>query len=229
MNETRWQRMACASGIVYFILAFVAFVLFEVDFPSIGDSADQVRSFIDESGSKLEIQSALGLMSVVFLLWWVGAVRATIARVEGGTGLLAGIAFAGGVSLAILLVASVGIQGQVLFTDFNELQPTDGTLEAIPLMFIIGGGLIGVTTAARAVFFGAIGFAALRHRAFPIWTGWVSIVLSLGAFVGNLAPTQIDVFDGIWFIAFILSFFWILILSIVMMVRVGKTSGSVPA
>jgi hypothetical protein len=218
MNEARWERLGAATGIVYFILTAIAIFFYDVGLPSAGDSADDVRRFFDANASTLAIQSLLGALGLVFFLWWVGSVRSVIAQAEGGTARLAGVAFAGGLAFAILQLMAMAIQGQLAaFIGFEEeIVPTDAFLGAVPVLITAEDGFLGVGTAARAVLFGAFGLAILRFRALPVWTGWVNLIFGAASFLGLFALVDPNLFGTIWFLTFMLSFVWILILSIVM-------------
>jgi hypothetical protein len=228
MNESRWERLAAATGIPFFIFTLIGVLFFDTEGISPGDSADQVRSFLSENATKLGTQAGLALIGLFFLFWWVGSVRSTIAAAEGGAERLAGTAFGGGIALAVFTVGAYGVQAQAFFADIDKL--TDTTAESLPVMLLVSDALIGMTSVARAVLFAAMAVAALRYRAFPSWTGWVSAVMALGAFVGTLTVMtgEDSPLGTVWFLFFIASFFWILVMSIVMTIRAGRAP-TVPA
>ena len=229
MSSTRWERMAAATGILYFIVTFIGFTFFDVETPSIGSSADKFRDFWSTNQSRIGWSAALTAIGVFFLFWFIGALRSRLAAAEPEPHRLANTAFGGGIAWAAGFLAAIGISGQVMFVE-NLDKLSDATIETLGSTQIVSDAFIGLTTISRAVALGAVALCVLRYGGLPKWLGWVTGLVAALSLVGIFAITESTdgVFGTIWFIAFMASFFWVLLASIVMTVQ--KTgSDSVPA
>jgi hypothetical protein len=158
MNEIRWERYGAASGFVMVVLGAVA-VVFERTPVTAADFA--------ANRTALLTQSMLFLAGAAASLWFVGSLRTYLLRAEGGTGRLAGVAFGAGIAWAALNMLAQAFQVGVA---------SDATGDAPDALIKTMTAVFTVANLPLAVMLVAVAVVSLRHRAFPVWLGWLSIV-----------------------------------------------------
>jgi hypothetical protein len=195
-------RWAALGGVLYVVLFVIGTILLFSGAPS-GDSAPaKVIKWYSDSGHRDRINVAwilLGL-SILFLLWFIGALRRAVSDVDG-EGILTGVVSLGGGVYAALTLASVALSDGIrtMSDDTYQHQVYPGLIhagdDAAWMLHASGGVGLGAMIIAASL-------AALRARAVPTWAGWLGIV------VGILGLGLIIFFP--WFLVAI----WILVVSI---------------
>lgn len=213
-NETRWERLGAASGLVSFALGAVGGAL-ERGWPDANDSV-AVAAFIADERAAILGQSMAFVLSAVVFVWFAGALRSFLARAEGGTGRLSAVVFGTACTWASLqLVAQAFQVGQAMAPDGGR-QPA--LLWTMAAMFSTSNLPLGAMLLAVAV-------VALRHGALPAWLGAISLVaaaaqtlLWLGTVVrsGPLAPN-----GWLTYVLYPLFAVWIVPTVVVMVRRTG--------
>jgi hypothetical protein len=210
MERRALERYAPLTGLAFFILAFVSFILSN-DSPDSDDGPVKVISYWSSHDSK-EIASAIvATFAVLFLVWFMASVRSAILRVEGGSGRLATLTFAGGVIAATALVVSNAFEFATA-ESVGDVPPTvTQTLSVIYADFwfpiVLGFGLMML----------AAGLAGIRYGWLPAWAAWVTIVL------GVLSFTPIG------FFALLATIIWIGVVSIVLFLGESRAAPTAPA
>ena len=181
-SERRWERLAPLSGIVAVVLFVVGFIVFEVvgDTPGgDGTAAEYLAYFRDEEGS-IWIGSWIFLVGIVFFLWFLGSVRASLFRAEGRVGRVTSIAYAAGVGAALLLTAALGahISGAIAADENDTLSP-----QTAETLWWAGDGFFVGATFFLGAFLAASAILALRTRVLPRWFGIVTAILALASLV----------------------------------------------
>lgn len=176
MSERTQDRWGAASGFAALAAAAAAMV-FENGGPPPGASDAQVAAFFGAHAAALPTQSLLFLVGAALLLWFLGALRARLAVVEGGAGRYTGAVFgAGGAYVTLTVVAQAG---QV------ALARVAGSAAAPQLVAAVAdlvGALFVVVAVPAAVMLGAFAVLALRSTGLPSWLG----VLAAAAAVAQL-------------------------------------------
>ncbi len=208
MNESRWERLAPLTGIVFVALFLVGVLLINnYDYLPPGD---EIRSFYEDDSTRIAAGAFVALLSVPFFLWFAGSVRARLRTAEGGTGRLAAIAFGGGVAAgAGMIVAYAGVFAAA------QRGGSDGGIgeEAATALFDLSGALIGsAVPMAFAVLIGAATVVSFRTRVFARWLTWAGAVLA----VGLLTPVNY------LFIGF--GLLWVLVVGIVLYRQTARGS-----
>lgn len=207
MNNSRWERHELLSGAVFVILMAGSVPLMWGGSPDFvgppGDAAD----FAVQHQDDIVLGGILALLAVFALVWFLGCLRAHLAEREGGTGRVAGIAHAGGLLAAGLLLASAASsmvlalraddQGEVATATAATLLDLSNALLglAAPVGFALllaGSAVLSFRAAALPRWLGAVGAVAavgllvpyvsyLVVLIVPLWVLAVSILLWLGA------------------------------------------------
>jgi hypothetical protein len=223
MDETRWERWGAASGFAAALFGAAA-IVFERGPLTVTDSAPAVIGHLTSYRTPMLAESMLFLAGAALYLWYLGSLRAFLARAEGSTGRLSTVAFGAGIVwVGINMVAQAFPIGLAANPRAGAAPALIGTMNAV---FTIGALPLAVMMAAVAV-------VSLRYRAFPAWLGWLAaaaagsqLLLWLGtvAFTGPLAP------DG-WLSYALYPVFlvWLIPATIIMIRRAGQQTGSTPA
>jgi hypothetical protein len=177
------ERWAGLGGILYVILFAVGAIVASAGQPSSNDPPAELISYYSDSGhrAKIFVGWLLVVIGVFFLLWFVGALRQTVRRLDGD-GLLAAVTTTGGAVYAASTLAAFsvdfGMKTASADTFADRVHP-----ELIPvaddvayLLHSAGGAGVGAMMAAASL-------AAYRARAVPAWLSWLGVVAGLLAVI----------------------------------------------
>lgn len=186
MNETRWERWGAASGFAVLAVG-AAGAAFERGAPNVGAPVEEVvASFADNRGALLA-QSLLFVLSAGIFLWFLGSLRGFLLRAEGGTGRLSTVAFGAGlVGIGINMLVQAP-QSALAMASNRQVEPG-----LAGMISDLGYALSTIAYVPVAVMLIAVAVVSFRHKAFPAWLGWLSVV---GATVHLVASLGI-VADG---------------------------------
>ena len=93
--QSRYARLAPLSGLVFFVLLFVAFIVLGGDTPDSDASAAKVVSFYTDHRGQQQAASFILAVGCLFLLWFVTELRRELS--ERTNEPVANAAFAGGI------------------------------------------------------------------------------------------------------------------------------------
>jgi hypothetical protein len=188
-----WERIGAAAGLVFVFLFLVAFGLELSDFPDPGlVTAEEIVVFVEANKLRLGLVAVLFALSWTAFLWFMGSPRSTLTKVEE-TQRLSSVAFGGGVVIAGLSLALLGLQLEVVMADFTVVEET--AVVSRWVLFDASGGLLGITPFPRAVLLGAASLVVLRFGGLPRWLGWLGLAGAIVNLVGGfdyLAPSNVS-------------------------------------
>ena len=200
-------RWAALGGVLYVVLFVIGTILLFSGAPS-GDSAPaKVIKWYSDSGHRDRINVAwilLGL-SILFLLWFIGALRRAVSDVDG-EGILTGVVSLGGGVYAALTLASVALSDGIrtMSDDTYQHRVFPELIHAADdvtwVMHASGAAALGVMIIAASLAF-------MWGAVWPKWAGWLGVV------VGILALASIAFFPQFLFLL------WILLVSVWMFRR----------
>lgn len=206
--ERKWERWSPVSGLLYVAL----FVLALVVLGSTGDTPEEVRDYYAENEGRVFTGFFLLVGAALALLWFVSAVRSTLARAGPEPRFLTGLAYGAGVVCSALLVA-----GAALFVapvdvaqDGGWLDPGAADVVDTASYFLITGGIM-----VASLFVLATSLVGLRTRLLPGWLAWSGIVVAPIVF---LAPLF---FPVVFFLA------WLVAVSALLLARGRQTAQTV--
>jgi hypothetical protein len=171
----------------------------------------------------LVTQSMLFLAGAAVSLWFLGSLRTYLLRAEGGTGRLSSVAFGAGVAWVALNMLAQAFQIGVASDPKGEA-PT-ALLKTMSAVFT-------VANLPLAVMLLAVAAVSLRHHAFPVWLGGLSVVAA-GAQTLLWVATVIQVgplaSEG-WLSFALYPFFliWLVPATVIMMRGAGQPRLAVP-
>jgi hypothetical protein len=197
MYESRWERLAPLTGIVFVAIVVAVFAI-GGSTPEEHDSAAKVQAYYAAHHDKHTALAFVMAIGVAFLVFFASTLRHDLRRL-GGTGQLSDAAFGGGVLAAagFAILATV----HVALANAGESVATLGTTQTLN---VLDNNDFIPAAAGLAVLVFAAGAAAVRHGGLPKWLGWLGIVIGVVAFT----PAG--------FIAFLAAGIWILIVSVLL-------------
>jgi hypothetical protein len=200
-------RWAALGGVVYVVLFVVGTILFFGGAPS-GDSAPaKFIQWYSSSSHRDRIHFGwilLGL-SILFLLWFIGALRGAVSALDS-EGILTGVVSLGGGIYAALALASVALSDGIRTMSDDTYQHRvfpeliHAADDATWVMHATGAAALGVMIIAASLAF-------MWGAVWPKWAGWLGVV------VGILALASIAFFPQFLFLL------WILVVSLWMFRR----------
>jgi hypothetical protein len=204
MSNSRWERFAPLTGVVFFVLLAISIAL-SSDTPDTDDSTADTVSYWSAHDSRLIAAGILGTFAVIFFIWFAGSLRSVLLRAEGGDGRLSTIAFAGMLTIGI----SGAIGSALEFTAADTVNDVPATVTQT--LSVLNEDFFFPFLAGIALFMFATGICVLRHGGLPRWLAWVAIV------IGVVTVTPIG------FAGFLGAFIWTLVVSIALYLRGGET------
>ncbi|MFA5890817.1 MAG: hypothetical protein WDA27_07690 [Actinomycetota bacterium] len=181
MDYWRREQVGVASGIGAVALLVVAGGLV-TSYPSSGADAQLIRTFILDNRTMLLAQSFVMAFGVVAALWFFGSLRSTLRRAEGGTGRVSGIAFAGGASALLGMLAGCGLTITLANRVAETVDP--GVTLALWQLSNVAFALAGF---AFALGIGAASLVALRTGIVPRWMALAGVVPVMLSMIGPIS------------------------------------------
>lgn len=161
------------------------------DTPEFNATAQEVIAHYSDEGTIL-----LGILSLVIgamvFLFFAGILRSALRNSDRVPEWLATVVFGGGAVYSIAL--AIFAMGQFMLIDAAEL----GQPEVAQALNVFDNNNFFPAVVGLGTMLLATGWHALRSRLFPVWLGWVSLVLGLLALAGPAG-----------FIAFLLFPIWV--------------------
>jgi hypothetical protein len=173
------ERWAGLGGVLYVVLFIGGVVLAFSGTPDSDAPPAKFVSYFGDSGNrdKLYFGWILVVLAVFCFLWFLGAVRQLLVRIDGN-GFLTAIATIGGAVYAALTLA-----GMSIVTAVSTMSDDTFRDRVYPGVIHAGGDAGYVTHASGGVGIGAmmiaVSLAALRVALIPRWLGIIGIVLGI--------------------------------------------------
>jgi hypothetical protein len=175
------ERWAALGGVLYVVLFIIGTVLLFSDAPDSDAPPDTIVAFYSDAGNRDQISfgwliAGLGLF---FFLWFVGALREAVRRIDGG-GLYTAVTTIGGAVYAALAFAAIALNTAIRTmsddTFENRVYP-----ELIHAADDAGYVLHATGGAGAAAMILAATLAAMHTRRIAPWLGWLSLLCGFAA------------------------------------------------
>ena len=216
-STTGLARWAMLGGVVYVVLFVIGTILIYGNSPDSSASPARIVHYYSDSGhrDRISIGWVLASLGIFFFLWFLSSLRQTVRRLEADDGFLTGLTTIGGAAYATLTLAALGLEAGIRTMSDDTYHHTvyPGLIHAADdaaWMMHAGGG------AGVAAMIIAASLVGLRAGAVSKWLAW------LGVAAGILGLGLIIFFP--WFVVGI----WILVVSIGMFLRSGRTQTALP-
>jgi hypothetical protein len=202
---SRLERYAPLTGVLAVVLWVIGVIVAEsAEDPSDDASPAEYLAYFQDNEGAIYIGTALLALGVVAYIWFLGCLRTTLADAEGGRGRLGTVALVFGAAQGVLLTASSAPQVAGAIAAEDDEAEMSG--EAAEALWWIGDGFFLMASLMLIGLFLATAVVILRTRVFPVWLGWVSIVLAIGLLILPIG----------WAIQIFLTPLWIVLVSILM-------------
>jgi hypothetical protein len=173
------ERWAGLGAIAYVVLLIGGIVLASVNQPDSGGAPGKIVSYYGDSGhrDRIAIGWLIGLVGVFFFIWFVGALRQLLQRIDSD-GLLATVATVGGAIYAALTITAGALDMAIktMSDDTYRHQVYPGLIHAADdagyIIHSAGGAGLGALIIAATV-------AARRAALIPSWAGWISAIVGI--------------------------------------------------
>ena len=176
MNWAFLERIAPLDGIFAVACWVAGVVLMSVvaDQPAINAPPAEALAFFQDHPQAIQGGAFLFAVGALFFIWFLGSLRIALRSAEGGEARVTGIAFAGGVALAVLmLLLPSGWMAAAANT--SNLSP-----DSAQTLFGLFFGIFIAAELAAAVFLLAVAAVVFQSGALPAWLGWFGLVVSVG-------------------------------------------------
>lgn len=197
-QELRWERRDLWLGVPAFVL-FVGALAFSNAVNLTQMTATEVVTFFEDNQTRILIAFVLIALSVFFLLWFLGAARARLAREGVAAERLATTSLAAGVAFATLLLAgraAAGAPTGIFMFGFEDaaLDPV-----AASLLTYLGYDLWALAGVAASVSITTMAIAGELSKALPRWLIWSGYVAALVALISIVFPYATLSVAMLWF------------------------------
>ena len=169
MLSGSWARFAPLAGLLAVALLIVS-VIFGSDSIDADDSTAKVIAFWTVNQDDQRLGAIFGALSLVPLVWFLGSLRSTLRRAEGGTGRLSAITFGGGLVLVAFAAVDSALQFAVADSVGDVPANVTQTLSVLYSNFWFGFAV------GMALIMLAAALVILRTGVLPAWLGWVALI-----------------------------------------------------
>ena len=221
MNDSRWERLAAGTGVVWVVLTAVGNII-QTNPPGVNDQVGKITSYYLDHRSAILLGECLIGICAAFFLWFMGSLYGHFRRAEGEPGRVSAIVMGAGVwTLGVFLVEGA------LYTALAYKIAGEGDSRITQAVWDIAGVAATFRGYTVGILFVAIAVAVLRTSVMPRWIGTSALVLGLLQLVRGLRVfassgpfVLLGAFSGI---GFALDGIWVLATSIVLLRRLGRS------
>jgi len=211
MNSTWLKRLGAAGGVLYVILAFLK----NGGGNSPGFHATQQEIIAWAKGVQLTptfwIGPYVGLLGLLFFLVFVAYLWSVLSRAEGEFGWLSATALGSGIVTVVVKLAAFPVAAAAVARAADGFNP-----QILGILWDMDNIAFFITLATQALLLAATGIVIIRAKALPAWLGWSAAVIAL-VLLGTLPLTFFNSLP-----IQLLPMAWVLVASIVMIIRAGK-------
>lgn len=177
----RWERYEPLTGVVAVVLWIVGIFLLEKDDRPDGKDTAAFVAWVEQNDSSILAGAIIFGFGVLFFVWMLGSLRATLSGAEGSPARLAILTFASGLAVSISLMFTYLPHAQAAFDHANI---SDTAIEAL---VHVGDAFFGGAALFSIPMLVAVAISALRFGALPRWLAWFSLVVAAVMVIPPLA------------------------------------------
>lgn len=196
--DARWERRELLSGAVFAVLGVVAFVLAARGSPEFMPTSDEAVEYAAKHDGDLIAGGLVGMVSVFFLLWFLGSLRARLAHAEGTEGRRSVTAFGGGLVAAVMLLGAFAAKFAVgIRVDENGAIEGAAATTLLDVSDVLYGAAAPI---GFAVLVGSVSAVVFATHVLPRWFAWASAVMAVGLLVPAV-PWLVMMLVPVWMLA----------------------------
>jgi hypothetical protein len=221
-DTRRWERIAAGLGIIFVVLQVAAGAMLG-GAPALDAPSPEIQRYLVDDGGNVLVAATMAALAAFFGLWFLGSLRTFLERAEGAPGHLSKVAFGAGL-VTITMATTASLPTVALAWDDTAARAEPGLLQAVWNLNTLALVPIG---SSAGVFCLAIALIILRTRVLPAWLGWIGVLAAVAGVLAVFYLVADDPDSPLGTPAnvggFLLSMLFILLLSIFMVIRLGKT------
>jgi hypothetical protein len=218
----RWDRLGAGLGIVFVALQ-VGLGAVLGGAPALDAPAAEIQRYLVDDGVNVLLAATMGTLSAFFFLLFLGTMRTFLRTAEGAPGSLSTVAFGAGL-VTITLATTAGLPTVALAWDDTAALADAGLVQAAWNLNTLA--LVPIGSSAGALCLSAA-VIILRTRVTPAWVGWIGVLAGIVSVIATFFLVADDPDSPLGTPAnlggFLLAMLFILLLSIFMTIRLGKT------
>ncbi|MFN2189905.1 MAG: hypothetical protein ACK2T3_14165 [Candidatus Promineifilaceae bacterium] len=213
MTKKRWEQIAAAGGIAFVVLQLASQGLIQIGGaePPFTAPAEEIVDFFNNRNLGLAgVGEYLATLSIIALIFFLGALWASLSRAESEPKWMSLIAVGSGLAATAVTLGGGG-WALAVFRLEDGLSP-----DMARLLFDQGNYTFAQLWVPLSVMTLVVGILALREGAFSKVFGWYSIVVALLLLISRAfwaAP------GGVAFTGYMLFWLWLIIASVVLIRR----------
>ena len=175
VERGRWERHAALTGAVAVVLWVIGAIISETGASRPDEETpENLLAWFEDEKNTILAGELLFVLGVLFFIWFLGSLRATLFRAEGGVGRVTSIAYGAGMLAALALILQAAVLIQPSFLDEGILSG-DGAQS----LSVLSDALFGVVELTLVPMFVAAGLVVLRTGVLPAWHGWASLLIAV--------------------------------------------------
>jgi hypothetical protein len=184
MTESNLRKSAAIAGVLFVVLLVVSVVLI-IPAPMADKSAAKIVSWYAKHREAAYVSGALGALSSVAFLWFLGYLHHAASALSGATRFLSSLLLASGVyTLTVVAATSLPPAALAVAASRPGVPPTDSVVHLLVDLQNLSGGVISV---GLAVFLFAVGLLLADGALRPKWATWIAHVGGLLNLVGGVS------------------------------------------
>lgn len=180
MDDKQMERYGALAGIVFVVLNLIGGAMAGSP-PAPSDSEEEILKWFVDKDSGIKTATFLGVISIVFMLWFLGTLWRHMAKAEGGSVRASVISAAGLVGSGVLWVAATGVQSTVVLLDGAGAKS----------FYTLSGVFMGAAGAFLATHLLGANLLALRTKWLPSWLAGIGLLAAAAQLAGT-AGTMTD-------------------------------------
>jgi hypothetical protein len=218
----QWDRLGAGLGIVFVALQLVLGAVLG-GAPALDASRAEIQRYLVDDGANILLAATLGTLSAFFFILFLGTVRTFLRTAEGPPGSLSTVVFGAGI-VTIALATTAGLPTVALAWDDTAALADPGLVQAAWNLNTLALVPIGSSAGAFCL---AAALIILRTRVTPAWVGWIGVLAGVVGVIATFFLLADDPGSPLGTPAnlggYLLAMLFILLLSIFMTIRPGKT------
>jgi hypothetical protein len=180
--DSRLERTSVWTGIAAIVLWVLGLVVMNGMSDSLSDKATdpQILAWVDGNTSTILLGGWLFMLGCLCFIWFAAVLRSRLLAAEGGSGMLATLAFAGAIVTAVfgLGIPAGDVDAAINKTDISAT--TAGTLHHLGDLFFVGAELGAIVMLA------AVAVLTFRTAVLPRWWGIAGALLAVVLVIGPI-------------------------------------------
>ncbi len=218
-----WDRLAAATGIVFVVLVLLSFFI-QGEPPAIDDPAQEIANRFTEQDAQVRTGAFLVGLALIFFLWFIGTLVATIRRGEDAVARqsvsrLSAITLAGATVDATLIVVGTTLSAGLAVTTGEQVGA-----DAAASLFRASQVILNLSAFATVTWMAAASLGILRTAILPTWLGWSGLAVAAlwlisGFYVFDFGN---DALSTLGFITLLIWLAWVLAASVLLSRSLGE-------